>query len=262
MSGLKILVDVKETEQSVTEKIDTEHLFEIRKTSQIFAKVNNFDVSDEPDFEDLTEEQFIKYVEQNTNPEIMEKINSVNFEENFRSSMSRIYKHKENKNRIFIFFLPTLENKVNVGIDIVKNFCKLVVYLGCNEGVIISEKPLTAPARRILESSNIKDVCHENIYNIISYVDEKFINIVDHCFSPKVLDILSGERLEAFEKDNNISRKEFPRILITDPIAKFYRAKVGDVIMMKRKTGTMDTLVSEQIVYRVVIYCLNKESKD
>ena len=54
MSGLKILVDVKEAEQKATSKIDIDHLFEIKKTSQTYLKVNGFDISSEPDFKDLT----------------------------------------------------------------------------------------------------------------------------------------------------------------------------------------------------------------
>ena len=262
MSGLKILVDVKEAEQKATNKIDIDHLFEIKKTSQSFLKVNGFDISSEPDFHDLTSEQFVEFIEKTIDMEVMEKINSVNFEEDFRSSMSKIYHHTKNNNKILMFFLPTPESKSTVGVDVVKNFCKLIVYLDCNEGVIISEKSFSSGARKNLEASNIKNFCQENIYNVISYIDEKFINIVDHCLSPKVLKIYSGEELEKFEKENNVSRKEFPRILITDPIAKFHRARVGNVIEMVRKTGTMDTLVNEQLVYRLVIYSLNKSTKD
>ena len=48
-------------------------------------------------------------------------------------------------------------------------------------------------------------------------------------------------------------------MLISDPISKFYRARVGDVVMMKRKTGNRDTLINEQIVYRTVVYGVNKK---
>ena len=48
-------------------------------------------------------------------------------------------------------------------------------------------------------------------------------------------------------------------MIISDPIAKFYRARVGDVIKMKRKTGNRDTLINEQIVYRVIIYGVVKK---
>jgi DNA-directed RNA polymerase subunit H (RpoH/RPB5) len=48
-------------------------------------------------------------------------------------------------------------------------------------------------------------------------------------------------------------------MFINDPISKFYRARVGDVIMMKRKTGTTSTLIKEEITYRKVVYAISKE---
>ena len=56
-----------------------------------------------------------------------------------------------------------------------------------------------------------------------------------------------------------MNKNHFPKMIISDPIAKFYRARVGDVIMMKRKTGNRDTLINEQIVYRVVVYGITKK---
>ena len=60
-------------------------------------------------------------------------------------------------------------------------------------------------------------------------------------------------------KENKTDTNFFPRIFINDPVAKFYRARVGDVIMMQRKTGTTTTLIREQIVYRKVVYAISKD---
>ena len=258
MEDLEILVEAKPEEQDFKPYINVEHLKGIKETSQIFLRENDFDISHEPDFSDLTEEQFIKYIENNKNELFVEKFKDL-FEENFRSIMSNIYKHNKKDHRILIFFLPTSEARANVGVDTVKNFCKLIILLGCNEGVMISEKQLTSRSREELESSNIKNHCTENVYNVISYVDEMFINIVDHCLSPKVLKIYSGKEVEKFEEENKVDSKFFPRMFINDPVAKFYRARVGDVIMMKRKTGTTTTIIREQITYRKVVYAISKE---
>ena len=124
---------------------------------------------------------------------------------------------------------------------------------------MISEKPLTSKSRESLESSNVQSYCRDNIYNVISYTDDMFINVVDHCLTPEILKIYSGKELEDFLKEENINSRDLPRMIVSDPIAKFYRAKVGDVIKMKRKTGNRDTLINEQIVYRVIIYGMAKK---
>ena len=64
-----------------------------------------------------------------------------------------------------------------------------------------------------------------------------------------------------FLKKNNLTGKELPRIMVTDPISKFYRARIGDVIMMKRKTGIRNTLVNQQIVFRTVVHSVIKQKK-
>ena len=259
MEALEILVEKKPSDIEDEEpEIDIDYLKSLKETSQSFLRENNF-INPEPDVKDFTEEQFIDFVEKNSNQEILKKFGELNVEEDFRSSMSQVNVSDDKKNKIFIFFLPTSKQKSNVGIDVIKTFCKLIILLGCNEGVMISEKPLTSKSRELLESSNVESFTRDNIYNIISYVDEMFVNITEHCLSPKVLKIYSGEELEEFLEKENLNKNHLPKMIISDPIAKFYRARVGDVIKMKRKTGNRDTLINEQIVYRTVVYGIAKK---
>ena len=261
MDSLQILDDEEETYDTLErqDQPDIDYLKGLKETSQVFLRVNNFEL-EEPDFRDFTEEDFIEYFEDNVNQEILKKFNNLNIPEDFRSSMSNVYRSKDEKNSIFIYFLPTSTQKTNVGIDVIKSFCKLIVLLGCNEGVMISEKPLTSKSRESLESSNVKSYCpRDQVYNVISYTDDMFINVVDHCLTPEVLKIYSGEELDAFLEKEKMNKNHFPKMIISDPIAKFYRARVGDVIMMKRKTGNRDTLINEQIVYRVIVYGITKK---
>lgn len=259
MDDLEILVEEEQvTSAEQFDQPDIDYLKGLKETSQKFLTVNDFDMK-EPDFQDLTEEEFIKYFEDHTNQNILKKFEELNIPEDFRSSMSQVYKSKNDKNVIFVYFLPTSKQKTNVGIEVIKNFCKLIILLGCNEGIMISEKPLTSKSRESLESSNVQSYCRDNIYNVISYTDDMFINVVDHCLTPEILKIYSGKELEDFLKEENINSRDLPRMIVSDPIAKFYRAKVGDVIKMKRKTGNRDTLINEQIVYRVIIYGMAKK---
>ena len=252
MEGLEVLVERQETDFQNTEPdLDIDYLKNLKETSQVFINKNNFNETD-PDFKEMTEDQFIEYIGSNSNKEILEKFDELNVTEDFRSSMSQIYHSNKEKSKIFIFFVPTSSQKSNVGIDTIKTFCRLVILLNCNEGVMISEKPLTSKSRELLESSNVKSFTRENIYNIISYVDDMFINVVDHCLSPKVLKIYSGKELESFLEEEQLNPKDLPRMMVSDPIAKFYRARVGDVIMMQRKTGNKDTLINEQIIFYAI----------
>jgi DNA-directed RNA polymerase subunit H (RpoH/RPB5) len=263
MSGLKVISEApKEKEVAFQEdsEVDVPSLQRLKDTVNVFLRVNDFDISEEPDFRSFTEEEFIKYCQNSTDQEIISRFDELNIEENFRSSLSRRYTStKKPENKIFIFFLPTSRQRTKVGVDAIKLFCRLVVLLGCNEGVIISEQSLSPSALEQLESSNVKSFCRENIYNIISYRDDMFINIVEHCLSPKVLQIYTGDEIEKFQKEENLNCRDFPKMMASDPIAKFYRAKPGDVIKMKRKTGNRDTLINEQIVFRIVKQTVKKK---
>ena len=90
--------------------------------------------------------------------------------------------------------------------------------------------------------------------NIKSYEDSMFVNVSDHCLTPEIMKVYSGEELKKFLEEENLDKYKLPKMVVGDPISKFYMAKVGDVIKMKRKTATQDTLVNEQIVYRVVTH--------
>ena len=262
MEGLEILQEIKNVEEEIGfQNYQIDALKNLKETSQVFLRVNNFSLGEEPDFREYTEDQFIEYFETNTNSEILEKFDQLNIRQEFRSNMSQVYKSNTNNSKILIYFLPSAQKKA--GVDTVKSFCKLVVLLGCNEGVIISETELTTKAMEELDCSNVSSTKAEGetIYNSISYVDDAFINIVDHCLSPKVLKIYSGSELEEFLKKNNLMGKELPRILVNDPVSKFYRAKIGDVSMMERKTGIKDSIINQQLTYRMVVHSVSKQKK-
>ncbi len=62
-------------------------------------------------------------------------------------------------------------------------------------------------------------------------------------------EILSEEEKKKLLEKFNISLKQLPRILITDPCVKALGAKVGDVIKITRKSPT----AGEYFYYRVVV---------
>ena len=239
--------------QIMENNIDFEYLKNLNETKQSFLSVNNFDLK-EPDFSEYTEDDFIEYIENNKSIEIIKKNEEMGIEEDFRSSMSQIYFSKDGKRKMFVLFLPKSQNKGNVGIDIIKNFLKLVRILDCTDGVIISEQILTPKSIEKIDSTNIRTIHKDGIYNVISYTDSMFINVSDHCLTPEVLKVYSGDELETFLENERLDKYKLPKMVAGDPISKFYMAKVGDVIKMKRKTGTQDTVPNEQIVYRLVIY--------
>ena len=174
MEGLEIIEDKNEELLTrVEDNTDFNYLKLLNETKQAFLKVNNFDVSVEPDYRDYTEDDFIMHIENSKNTMIINKLEEFGIEDDFRSSMSHIYESKDKKRRIFVLFLPN--NKGNVGIDIVKNFIRLVRVLDCKNGLLISQQSLTPKSIEIIESTNVQSDYQDDIYNI-KWINGAFIS--------------------------------------------------------------------------------------
>ena len=266
MSELEILVNEDESiyQEDFNENIyleeDIENLKNLKETCQRFLLVNDFELK-EPEFQDFTEDEFLGYLEKNTNQNIIELFSKLNIQVNIRNSMSQVYNHKTTNTKIFIYFLSSNIKTRSVGIDVIKDFLKLTLLLDCNEGVIISDLKMTSRSNERIDTANIKGFTGEGIYHIISYNDDDFIDLTNHSLTPKVLKIYRNEEADKLCEETKVEAKTLPKINITDPVCKFYRAKVGDIIKTKILTGTQDTLLDEQIHYRRVVYGIQKSKK-
>ena len=248
----------------VGEGEDIDKLKMLKQVSQKFLDINDFDISDEPNFEEMSSDQFIEYMEtKNKNNLVINKLDELNIDITFRSSMSKYYKHKTlENNNIFIFFLPEDNRSSNsVSFTDFKKFITLVFKLDCREGLLISKKDLSPISLKQVRQCNISPGNCDNIYNIISYKDDDFVDLTKHAFVPEVLKVYrSGEETDKFGKENKINNNKLPRQLMDDPLTKFYRGKVGDIFKLRRKNISKFNILDEQLIYRVVIPAVFKKS--
>jgi DNA-directed RNA polymerase subunit H (RpoH/RPB5) len=83
---------------------------------------------------------------------------------------------------------------------------------------------------------------------------ELMINIVDHVAVPKHY-LLSEAELKSVLENYHAKRREIPEILITDPITRYYNAKVGEMFRIIRPSET----AGEAPYYRLVVRGMIKE---
>ena len=84
--------------------------------------------------------------------------------------------------------------------------------------------------------------------NLEIFLDNDFmINLVDHHMVPKHY-LLTKEEAEEYFKTFDNKKKEMPRILSSDPVARYYNAKVGDVFRVERPSITAGISISFSIV--------------
>ncbi len=73
--------------------------------------------------------------------------------------------------------------------------------------------------------------------NKISDIKEKDIDVLKNELVPEHK-ILSDEEKQKLMDKYNITARQLPRILVTDPVVKQIDAKIGDVLEIKRKSMT------------------------
>ena len=86
----------------------------------------------------------------------------------------------------------------------------------------------------------------------IEYYDTEdlMINITKHDIMPKFEIYNTDEKKkEILDILDNINPKLFPKMLINDPVAKYYNLKIGDLIKIKRTSP----LSGEAISFRIII---------
>lgn len=241
-------------EQILNDISDKSILERIKNTSFSFLEVNNYDYSEEK--KHINKIGFDSYLEEET-----PVLNLIEYDEackldykrkvfnNIRPNMSNIYHKKDNKDSKLLFFFSSLPPNNST----LKYLCCLLVKLDCKEAVILNEKTPSPSFIKSCEKLNISSEYTDDVFNIIPYTDNKFIDISKHSYSPKILKIYRNTELEIFLKENNIVNKYiFPRILVSDPLVKFYKCKKGDIIKFERESGIRDTLIDKQIFYRIV----------
>lgn len=233
---------------------DKSILERIKNTSFSFLEVNNYEYQEEKNhidsigFDAYLEEQspVLNNIEDDPSFKLHYKRKIFN---NIRSNMSNIYSKKDDKDSKILFFFSSLPPNNST----LKFLCCLLIKLECKEAVILNEKTPSPSFIKSCEKLNSSSNISEDVFNIIPYTDNKFIDISNHVYSPKILEIYRNSSVDEFLIKNNIKNKYiFPRILISDPLVKFYKCKKGDIIKFERESGIRDSLIDKEIFYRIV----------
>mmetsp|Transcript_59081 Transcript_59081/g.136297 ORF Transcript_59081/g.136297 Transcript_59081/m.136297 type:complete len:220 (-) Transcript_59081:87-746(-) len=106
-------------------------------------------------------------------------------------------------------------------------------------GVMVVENPLTAFSRRaIAELTGMR---------IDTFLDnELLVNITDHILVPKH-ELLTVSEKAAVLTRYSIKENQLPRIMASDPVARYLGLKKGDVVKITRKSAT----AGRYVTYRV-----------
>ena len=129
-----------------------------------------------------------------------------------------------------------------LNIDILKSFIKILYESKMNEGLIIISGKMSPQAK-----SKIQEIKNELLIEIFT-LTELTVNITEHELVPKHI-LLSLKEKEDLLKRYRIKDSQLPKILISDPVARYLGLKRGDVVKIERKSET----AGKYITYRIAI---------
>jgi DNA-directed RNA polymerase subunit H (RpoH/RPB5) len=78
--------------------------------------------------------------------------------------------------------------------------------------------------------------------------NDLMVNIIDNILVPKHI-VLTEEEVEQFKKEFGVKKKEMGKILSTDPMARYYGMKAGDIVKIERPSITSGI----SIYYRICV---------
>lgn len=260
----------------------------LKITAMSFLKVNNFNTDSDSFSRDVTLRKFKTYTQltpltrllETKIAELVKKIkqqpeNAAGFQKNkkcienyisdcskmstldqHRNNLSNVYSHKENPDLKILMYFMGDSSAATVSNKYLKIISQNMIYLDCRECVIISHSEPSNQFKKDLLSFNINQE-HPNdshIYKIILYTDKSFIDLTKHAYIPEIVKIHRNQEAHKFIEDNSLDTVDvLPKILLDDPICKFYRCRMNDIIELVRECGLSSNLYDTQITYRHVV---------
>ncbi|XP_021277539.1 DNA-directed RNA polymerases II and IV subunit 5A-like [Herrania umbratica] len=132
--------------------------------------------------------------------------------------------------QIYVFFPAELK----VGVPMVRNCAKRMKADNVFNAILVVQKALTAPAKAAI--NEINSYFHMDVFEEA----ELLTNITEHMFVPKHTVLTDQEKKKLLEK-YRVKETQLPRILVSDPVARYYGMKRGQVVKITRESVTADT---------------------
>jgi len=147
------------------------------------------------------------------------------------------YAQKEDPNdKIYVFF----SEESNVGIKTMRRFITILDEKQVQVGIIIWSQVMTSAARKLISGISAD-------YSIEDFQEaDLLVNITHHQLVPPHQIISRQEKAELLKK-YRLKETQLPRIMISDPVAKYYGLKRGQVVKITRPSETAGRYVSYRI---------------
>ncbi|XP_004513010.1 DNA-directed RNA polymerases II and IV subunit 5A-like [Cicer arietinum] len=145
----------------------------------------------------------------------------------------------KSSDQIYVFFC----DDAKVSVRVVRSFFNRMTTDNVGRGIIVCQSQLTGPARNALgEISSSKHRIE------IFLEDELLVNVTHHELVPEH-QVLTDNEKKALLQKYTVKETQLPRILMTDPVARYFGLKRGQVVRIIRKSET----AGRYVTYRFVV---------
>ncbi|RXK40663.1 DNA-directed RNA polymerase I, II, and III subunit RPABC1 [Tremella mesenterica] len=156
---------------------------------------------------------------------------------NSRNNMHFTCDHSERTgDRLLVWFCP----ERNVPKSSIKIFLGQMEHRSANKGILIHPDKMGSAANKAMMEMQAE-------YHLESFSEaDLLVNITRHFLVPKHT-IMRPEEKAALIKRYRLKETQLPRIMITDPVAKYYGMRRGQVMKIERASET----AGRYITYRI-----------
>jgi DNA-directed RNA polymerase I, II, and III subunit RPABC1 len=142
------------------------------------------------------------------------------------------------EDQLLVFFTE----EETVGIKPIRRVCERMISQGIMKGILIYQKNLTPSAQKVVMEMQPK------YYLELFQEQELLVNITKHVLVPEH-QVLIPEAKRTLLQRYRLKETQLPRIQVTDPIARYYGLRRGQVVKIIRPSETAGKYVTYRFCF-------------